>query len=609
MRRIILLVIAIPLFSACGRAGPDAGWASQALQDSVEARLVTTPLQGGPWLGPSPDGRQLVGYIPLERPGQLGVASADGQIRRLTGPPGNAPGDAPRFSRDGRWIAYNWYPEGTDWQSLEIRVIPAAGGEPRVIHTSGYAVPMDWSPDGRQVAVADFRDDGTVQVLLVPVDGGEPQLVRSLGWRMPAAVNFSSDGRFLAYDAPTGTESAERDLVVYELATRRERRVLNDPANDLLLGWSPTGSLLFMSERSGTPAAWRVEMENGAPRGEPRIVKPDFFRTNPVGFTRAGDFYYAVGTGGPFAVALALDSSGRPSGPPRPVTSAGEVGLPNRFASSRDGRLLSFVPSFSTGVRRDNGRGGVLFTVRPVDGGESRDFHLPPSIRDAGEHRWLPDGTALIFKGNQEGRYGLFRLDLRSGGVERVHSGGGLDGLAGLFRFDITPDGRSIVYGEQIPSRPTPRERLVVRELATGQERVLSSAEASGPGIRSVAVSPDGKLVAHYRLGRDAAESRAGVVAAGGDAELMVVPLAGGEPRLVARTGGGEITWTPDGSHLLVGGSEIVRIALDGGEPEKLGVGGRVVSAGPDGRRLIVIDPNNMQGRYDLWLLRLSATP
>jgi Tol biopolymer transport system component len=607
MNRMILAGAAMLFTVGCGSAGPEASWASEVFPDTVDVRRVDIPdmpLPPGPNLGVAPDGRTLVGFdFPL---GALTLVGMDGQVRRLETGPGYSPGDAPRFSRDGRWIAYDWYSPESDLD-LELRVLPLDGSSPSVVlHRAGYIVPMDWSPDGKAIAAIEFSEDNTVRVILIPKDGGEPLLVRALDWRAPNAVSFSPDGRFLAYDVPTGTESLERDVAVYDLEGGRERSILDDPANDLLLGWSPTGDIYFRSERAGLPAAWRVPMSNGRPSGEPELVKPDFLRTKPVGFTQAGDFFYAVRAGGTVAYAVTLDARGAPSGPARALTPPSDLADNPNLAVSPDGRLLSYVASESLGARRDNDKGGTLLKAVAIDGTPTREFHLPPRMRGAALHRWLPDGSGLIFRGNEEGRYGIFRLDFASGDVELLQSGGGLERAAGRFRFDLTPDGESLVYIEDADGVDGSRvSRLVVYDLVRGTGRTLVSGPDSGPNVPP-AVSPDGGQVAFYALDGSPGVSGNAAFLWDGSYELMVVSLSGGEPRRIATTTGGPLAWTADGAAILVGGPDIVRIPLTRGAPESLGIGGRVLGVDRRGTTLF-FSSYAPEERYELWLMKLGA--
>jgi Tol biopolymer transport system component len=161
------------------------------------------------WHGWSPDGKTLV-YC-AERNGNYDVYSIPvegGEERRLTTAEGLD--DGPEYSPDGKWIYFNsersglmqiWRmrPDGTeqelvsrgapsaDWfahpspdgrwivylaydkavkghppnQNVVLKIMPAGGGEPRVLATlfggQGTINVPSWSPDSRQVAFVSYR--------------------------------------------------------------------------------------------------------------------------------------------------------------------------------------------------------------------------------------------------------------------------------------------------------------------------------------------------------------------------------------------------------------------------------------------------------------------
>ena len=138
--------------------------------------------------------------------------AAGGAARQLTANPG--PDSQPRWSPDGKWIAYASSPDPSVWaQETDLYVIAADGGAaaPARNLTGAYNDSVggaaEWSPDGSAVYVG-----GLVgvygQLLRVPVAGGEPKAV----FESPAAyggVDLSPDGQSLAFtfeDAKTPTD-------------------------------------------------------------------------------------------------------------------------------------------------------------------------------------------------------------------------------------------------------------------------------------------------------------------------------------------------------------------------------------------------------------------
>jgi Tol biopolymer transport system component len=76
------------------------------------------------------------------------------------------------LSKDGRWVAYVSYPDGTLWRSkvdgterLQLTSAPMAVLQPQ------------WSPDGKQIAFGAVMPGKRMHVYIVSADGGVPKEV------------------------------------------------------------------------------------------------------------------------------------------------------------------------------------------------------------------------------------------------------------------------------------------------------------------------------------------------------------------------------------------------------------------------------------------------
>ena len=156
------------------------------------------------------------------------------------------------FSRDGRWIAYVLHPEGTLWRSRadgtdrrQLTFPPRGGGLPR------------WSPDGRRIAY-------------MSRSAGEPWRIarrrrRKAGSRKPVTgqpgevdPTWSPDGTKLVVGGHPDCTTGPPAILVVDL---RPAKVSTFPGSEGLYSprWSPDGrSIVALSADAIAPRALRV---------------------------------------------------------------------------------------------------------------------------------------------------------------------------------------------------------------------------------------------------------------------------------------------------------------------------------------------------------------
>jgi serine/threonine protein kinase/Tol biopolymer transport system component len=137
------------------------------------------------------------------------------------------------FSRDGEWVAYNDASDGTMWRSkvdgtqkLQLVFPPMSAYLPR------------WSPDGKQLAFFGHPPGEPWQIYIVPAAGGTPELVYRTATNL-ADPTWSPDGKSLAFG---GNSLNNQGSAVYilDLKTRTATKL---PGSDGLYSprWSPDG--------------------------------------------------------------------------------------------------------------------------------------------------------------------------------------------------------------------------------------------------------------------------------------------------------------------------------------------------------------------------------
>jgi len=489
-------------------------------------------------------------------------------------------------SPDNKNVAYAWNSDG----SFNLCVVGFDGSKPRVLRAAGngilHLLPLAWSPDGRQLLVEFVKTDGTRDMMLVVVADGSVKLLKAVRKDPSPGGVFSPDGRYIAWVTKEG-------LSLFELQTGTESPLIPDRSNPRVLGWAPDGKhILFSSERSGSADAWLVAVAGGKAQGEPIFVKKDW-GSNPMGFTRAGAFYYGVNNMVWDVQIAELDpAGGKVVLPPQPAFRRGNMRSPDW---SPDGHSLAAVDA------RGPSRAVI---IRSMDTGEERE--LPVGERTIGGGRtglrWTPDGKAVVVPESEYWKgENLIRIDVQTGQVTSLMPLPALVELA----FDFSRDSNIVFYVRPFAPPDVNAERLVARDLRSGRETVVIEKR----GIYAGAVSPDGQrlLIATWE---------------GKSQVLLVMPVAGGEARELVRVDGEKETpfwgnppsWTPDGRYIVFLKSakgnapsqwQLWRVAAEGGEPQRIGlIPGRQLLAGvrlhPDGRRLAICD---YKVDFEVWVM------
>lgn len=154
-----------------------------AVRFPVEVAPARFPLRMLRWVTVAPDERSVI-YQAL---GYLWTRSLpEGEPKRLTRQSDHFE-FYPSFSRDGRFITYTTW----DDESLgSVRVVPASGGEGRIVSTApGHYVEPVFTPDGRRIIYRALRGDVirspewgvATGLFMVPSSGGEATRLRPDG--------------------------------------------------------------------------------------------------------------------------------------------------------------------------------------------------------------------------------------------------------------------------------------------------------------------------------------------------------------------------------------------------------------------------------------------
>ena len=494
------------------------------------------------------------------------------------------------ISRDGKQVAYAWF-NGTDRYQLRVLNLQQPGfPEPRLIFDNpdvAWIAPHDWSNDGRLLAVALSRVDNSSQIGFVNVRDGSLHILKSVDWRAVTRMAFSPDGKYVAFDLPSGDQVADKtDVFVVSVDGSAGVTVASGPGRDDIMGWSPDGAhVLFSSDRSGTTGLWAQRFDNGRPTGSPKLLKPDIGGTT-LGVSNTGRLFIGANVGDLDIHVASVDfATGRLLVPPiRAVRTS--IGSSRHPAWSPDGKYLSYV------FTRRRGEQNQSLAIRSVVTGEVRE--LPSRLVNFYFPQWAPDGRSLVTNGTDvKGRGGIYEIDSKTG-----------EAMPLLLRepgrtvsnAKWSSDGRKLYH----IVRTKGESAIVERDMAAGTDREL----LRGSFLGAFSLSPDGKYIGTRH------EPEKGISA------ILIVPVQGGEPRELMRVQDpfflqGVIAWAPDAASLVtvrasqndLTKNDVLLVPINGASPKPLEVPGfrwGALAVHPDGRQVAYLAGKNAA---EVWVL------
>jgi Tol biopolymer transport system component len=543
----------------------------------------------------SQDGRWLCG---MDDTGDLFVMETDtGSKRRLTQ---NASWDKVDFvedfiiSPDSKRVAYVWYRNN---RGRDLKIINIDGTGERTLRTdaepSAGLWPYDWTPDGRHLLGIKAKRNEERRIVLISLSDGAIQEVKDLEGSRLERMNLSPEGRWIAYDLAQNEDTGVRDIFLMSADGKREVPLVQNPADDRLLGWTPGGDqILFSSDRveKGILDVWMVTVEDGKVRGTPALVRRNAgnMEITPIGFTQNGSFYYTAFAGKSDVYLAVLDPEKAKVSIPAKNIAQGFEGANRCPAWSPDGKYLAYISD-----RETDGSQGKALCILSLDTGEYRAVF--PQLEGVSRISWFADGESVL---------------AISGGIRLVNVKTGSRRLVGygticlidvrtanvrtLFEYDGTgiprgtPDGKKILYTINSPQEKV--SRIIGYDIASGQKKEIY--RHSGM-ITRMDISPDGKLLAFL----DAADS-----------SLKIMPVEGGAPRVLHELRLGSMAWSPDGKHIYFSRYmqrwELWRIPSAGGEPVRfdLATKGNMSNFDihPDGRRIVF---DSQRYGQDVWVM------
>ena len=446
------------------------------------------------------------------------------------------------------------YRGGHSRTEFELRIVGADGKGERLLYKDAspqYMVPLDWSADGKRILVQFDLSLATISVM----DGSRSPINGVVVARTGRAM-FAPDGNGIVFDvAQQGSKESLFDIHRISMSGV-ETSLVEHPANDSLIGWSPDRrKLIFSSDRSGKYSIWAVNISDRGVEGEPQELRPGAGQVEPLGITRDGSLYYRLDAQSVNVYTAVLDlAAQRTVSAPKPIMTRfnGPYEYPNW---SEDGARLVFSS------RQDPRHSELL--IHAFEDGTTRI--LPVNLLTVWRPQWYAHRTSIVAIGtSKDGQAGHFRIDPLTGDARPLISFNAVGGKT--FEGVWSADGTTMFnrYSDW-------RRGLFSFNVKTGERKILYVPPAGVDlGTENLALSPDGRTLA-FHARNDAA----------GMASLMLVSTGGGEARVLLTVKRpeaflyGSFAWTPDSKQVLASRtkndiSEIWRVPVEGAPPARI---------------------------------------
>jgi len=427
------------------------------------------------------------GMVAFSYHGDIWVAGIDGSNpRRVTDHV--AMDTFPRFSPDGKWIAFNSNRMGND----DVWIIPVSGGEARQLtfHTTSDNVQY-WTPDGKGVIIATTRGANPwgAPLYIVPLDGSIPY---PLGMDSGTAGMISQDGLKVAFNRDRMTYwrkhykgNNQNDIFLQDLKTKEIRQLTDQNiqefrthVQDAYPMWGADGMIYFASERDGFFNIWKISPKGGNP------VQVTSHRKDGVQFPSISPDGSIITYENEFD----LWKLNVPNGKPERITVSMDFDNKRNMVEylSADSKADGFEPSPS----------GDYVAV---------DFHgeifIVPSTQGVGElqqvtssgwreryQSWSPDGAYIAFVSDESLEEEHWLFEVASGSRRKV-----TDHASAKSSVAWAPDSRQFAY--------VAANSLFVYDLGAQQNTQRASNAAGGYNLREF--SKDGKWLVFTRSDDD----------------------------------------------------------------------------------------------------------
>ncbi|HEY2459412.1 MAG TPA: S41 family peptidase [Candidatus Acidoferrum sp.] len=481
------------------------------------------------------------GKIVFSYLGSIWVVNEDGSNpRRLTVNP--ARDTFPRFSPDGKWIAFSSNRYGNN----DVFLMPTGGGEPKQLtFNSANDTVVGWSRDSKYVLFNSSRGriyPGVLSLYAVSVEGGlEEPLNTDWGYW----GSYSADNAHFVFNRHTPIwwrkhyrGSNASDLWIEDLKAKSFRKILDQDVPDEMKAtnnWPMyVGSdIYFVSDREvsgksgsrevmrSTNNIWKVSDNGGKP------VQITHFKDGSLFFPSVSADGKVIVFEEDFGLWKLDTTTGKTSEVKIDITTEDKENNFEVLTVNNEADSYHLSPS---GQRVAISTHGEIFTVAAERGDVTQ---VTRSYARDIDPAWSPDGKWIAYVSDQDGQDAVWVADAEGKNAKKLTN-------TDNEKLNVAwmPDSKAVYFTSS-------DHGLYVVEAAGGQAKKIASNDSGN--IQEPHVSPDGKWFAYAKQDHDFR------------AHVYITSVSGEEHRLNDEIMFSTLNprWTPDGRRLIFLGGHV----------------------------------------------------
>ncbi len=484
-------------------------------------------------------GRVAFSYL-----GDIWTASENGTgVQRVTD--NSAREVYPRYSPDGRWIAFS----SNRYGNYDVFVVPVSGGTPkRLTFYTGTDDVVGWTRDSQQIIFRSARGDGafpSVAVLYQIAAAGGMEKPLPLDWGYWGS--YSPDGQSLAFNRHPATWSRQHyrgsyaaDLWIANLSSKSYTKLLGDERyNRFWPMWGADDAIYFVgdplpNDKSIKPGSVEVRKSTN------NIYKVPAKGGQPVQVTKHTDgsvFWPSMSSDGKVIVyednfgIWKLDvASGRTSEITIDIATDEKANQVDIDTVTNEVDAFDISPS---GRRAVISARGQILTIA-TDRGDITRLAADKMASRNDAPRWSADGKYIAFISDRSGRDEVWITESESKNPRQITD---LDNEKGALVW--TPDSKALLY-------TAADKKLYSYGVLDGKTAVVTSTDLGRLG--SIAVSPDSKWITFSKQDRTVRS------------HVYIAPIGGGEERHISDDSllysENNAVWTADGRYIVFTSTE-----------------------------------------------------